>query len=292
MAPAQKYDAGEVLADPCPGQRETPLTTQGMSAGPPLLGGDRVEVQGSGSTVAHLMALDLPAERKNLPIWTKGAVAVNDSTAIALGRQGELLAMWGARGAAWVPGEVLGRVRTQGAPASPAQPGPAVLSFPDPIPCRGRAASAGFPSPRASYDLAWTPASLSHPAVRRPCHGLHTLPSRPFPPASKPHWERSRPFLALPSSSQHTDHTGPVQCHARLNTLTPAPELTVLSQIPERGCQMQPLLKALGTVSPHPPLTTPRARGIRPRLCSQCRSGPPNPSPRFISPRDRSNSAP
>lgn len=147
MAPAQKYDAGEVLADPCPGQRETPLTTQGMSAGPRLLGGDRVEVQGSGSTVAHLMALDLPAERKNLPIWTKGAVAVNDSTAIALGRQGELLAMWGARGAAWVPGEVLGRVRTQAAPASPAQPGPAVLSLPDPIPCRGRAASAGFCRP-------------------------------------------------------------------------------------------------------------------------------------------------
>lgn len=27
---------------------------------------------------------DVPAERKNLPIWTKGAVAVKDSTAIAL----------------------------------------------------------------------------------------------------------------------------------------------------------------------------------------------------------------
>ena len=130
------------------------------------------------------------------------------------------------------------------------------------------------------------------PAVRRPCHGLHTLPSRPFPPASKPHRERSRPFLALPSSSQHTAHTGPVQSHARLNTLTPAPELTVLCRTPERGHKMQPLLKALRTVSPHPPLTTPRARGVRPRLCSQCRSGPPNPSPHFISPRDRSNSAP
>lgn len=33
-------------------------------------------------------ARDLPAERKNLPIWTKGAVAVNDSTAIALWERG------------------------------------------------------------------------------------------------------------------------------------------------------------------------------------------------------------
>lgn len=175
--------------------------------------------------------------------------------------------MWGTRGAATIPGEVYGRVRTQGAPASPAQPGPAVLSSPDPIPCRGRAASAGFPSPRASYNLAWTPASLSHPApaaVRRPCHGLHTLPSRPFLPASKPHWERSRPFLALPRSSEHTAHTGPVQRHARLNTLTPAPELTILCRTPERGRQMRPLLKALRTVSPHPPLTTPL--GTRPSL--------------------------
>ena len=250
-----------------------------------------MEVQGSGSTVAHLMALDLPAERKNLPIWTKGAVAVNDSTAIALGRQGELLAMWGARGAAWVPGEVLGRVRTQGAPASPA---PQSCLSPTPSPAEeGQLplASVAQSFLRSCLDPC-QPVPPCPPAVRRPCHGLHTLPSRPFPPASKPHWERSRPFLALPSSSQHTDHTGPVQCHARLNTLTPAPELTVLSQTPERGCQMQPLLKALGMVSPHPPLTTPRARGVRPRLCSQCRSGPPNPSPHFISPRDRSNSAP
>lgn len=35
-------------------------------------------------------ARDLPAERKNLPIWTKGAVAVNDSTAIALQAKREL----------------------------------------------------------------------------------------------------------------------------------------------------------------------------------------------------------
>lgn len=37
-----------------------------------------------GATGSPEGARNLPAERKNLPIWTKGAVAVNDSTAIAL----------------------------------------------------------------------------------------------------------------------------------------------------------------------------------------------------------------
>ena len=164
-----------------------------------------MEVQGSGSTVVHLMAQDLPAERKNLPIWTKGAVAVNDSTAIALGRQGELLAMWGARGAAWVPREVLGRVRTQGAPASPAQPGPAVLSSPDPIPCRGRAASTGFPSPRASYDLAWTPASLSHPAPQpSDSPAMDFTPSPPDPSRQHPNLTGNVQGPSWPCPARHS----------------------------------------------------------------------------------------
>ena len=152
-------------------------------------------------------------------------------------------------GAAWVPGQVLGRVGTQGAAASPAQPGSEILSFPNPIPCRGRAASAGFPSPRASHDLARTPASLSHPAPQpsdSPAMGFTPSPPDPsWPPASKPHWERSRPFLALPGSSHPTAHMGPAQHHTCIHTLTPAPELTILCQGPEAGCEVWPPWKVL-----------------------------------------------
>lgn len=41
LAPVEKYDAGEVLADHRPGQRETPLSAHRLKAGPRRLGGPR-----------------------------------------------------------------------------------------------------------------------------------------------------------------------------------------------------------------------------------------------------------
>lgn len=184
-------------------------------------------------------------------------------------------------GAAWVLGEVLGRVGTQGPAASPAQPGPEILSSPNPIPYRGRAASAGFPSPRASHDLARIPASLSHRAPQppdSPAMGFTPSPPDPSrPPASKPHWKRSRPFLAPPGSSQHTAHMGPTQRHTRIHTLTPAPELTILCRASEAGASSAATPESPATVSPRPPLTTPPGTRPSPTPRPCWRDGHPGP---------------
>ena len=56
LAPVEKYDAGEVMADPRPGQQEAPLSTHRLRAGPRRLGGGRAEAQAPGATGAHLTA--------------------------------------------------------------------------------------------------------------------------------------------------------------------------------------------------------------------------------------------
>lgn len=131
---AEPLPPGDPLAGPSPEGDTGPAPTRpGPSARDscpqewPRVGTPRV-------APAPQQGRDSPAERKNLPIWTKGAVAVKDSTAMALRERGR---RGGHRVGAVGP---RGLGRSPGAPGSPddtrqsrrpvlATPGPPVPSL-------------------------------------------------------------------------------------------------------------------------------------------------------------------
>lgn len=196
LAPSPMYDAGKAQADPTPGAAGTPAPARRPSRSTRPLGA-------AGSSEG---ARDSPAERKNLPICTKGAVAVKDSTAIALwGRK----SYWQSRVLArsplglWV---VPGRVPTQALLPVQTSPGTGdILCLPD-LPLE-------TPVP-----LAW----VEHPLpVSQSFITSHLGPLPAFPsPATRCQMD-FRPSQALPSHREL-----PCQPRCRLKAPPMAPPLS------------------------------------------------------------------